>query len=118
MRSHTRGNSNGVQSFPNPQPASAGVYSVTVSNSLGVLTRFQGVLNVAEPIQLGWARSPGEGMALRLTGVESQALVLQESTNLIQWTTIWTNHIPNIPFDFVQQTGSQRGRFYRLMQWP
>jgi len=57
-------------------------------------------------------------MALRLTGVESQALVLQESTNLTQWTTIWTNQIPNIPFDYVRQTGSQRGRFYRLKQWP
>jgi Ig-like domain-containing protein len=108
---------NSAISVPNAQPASAGVYSITISNSLGVLTRFQGVLNVAESIQLGWTPL-GNGMALRLTGVESQALVLQESTDLLQWTTVWTNYIPNIPFDFVQQTGSPRGRFYRLKQWP
>jgi hypothetical protein len=108
---------NSAISVPNAQPASAGVYSITISNSLGVLTRFQGVLNVAESIQLGWTPL-GNGMALRLTGVESQALVLQESTDLLQWTAVWTNYIPNIPFDFVQQTGSPRGRFYRLKQWP
>ena len=100
----------------------AGTYSVMASNFAGMVTNTVAVIKVGTPIQLGygWVRTNNQTL-FRLTGPASQRFVLQGSSNLLSWTTLYsyTNSPLNVPIDFRDpQTPANARRFYQVIPWP
>lgn len=79
------------------------------------------VVGTQTPPQLsGSASSNGGGFQFTVTGQSGQEYIIQASTNLINWTPIYTNPAPyTSPFDFVDPNATNYlNRFYRVVTGP
>jgi hypothetical protein len=107
----------------NIQATNAGTYSVTVSNVAGSVTSTNALLTVsagtpARPQLSGFGYNNGT-FSLTVSGDPGLDYIVQASTNLTDWTSIFTNHSPIPPFvwtDLVASNFSQR--FYRIQLGP
>jgi hypothetical protein len=107
----------------NIQATNAGTYSVTVSNVAGSVTSTSALLTVsagtpARPQLSDFVFSNGT-FSLTVSGDPGLDYIVQASTNLTDWTSIFTNHSPIPPFvwtDLVASNFSQR--FYRIQLGP
>ncbi len=97
------------------QPALAGDYFLVVSNHLGAATSAVAMVNLSE----GMLRTPRwteGGFLLEVSGIPGWDYVVQNSTNLIDWTSLATNKAPFTFLDSSADAGSPR--FYRLWRDP
>ena len=97
------------------QPSSEGAYSVLMSNITGVVTRDKVYLRVF-PITF-LPPQPSNGVVrLQFGTTYGLPVTVQGSSNLINWTTIYTNNAPggtNALFD--PQPLANGSRFFRLL---
>jgi hypothetical protein len=101
-------------------PADAGVYSVVVSNALGVVTSAPALVTVVGPRLLLPGLEPSNGaFHLRFGGVPGTAYELQASDNLAGWTPLesQTNLTGDLEFLDYGATNFVR-RYYRLRLLP
>jgi hypothetical protein len=91
-------------------------------NAVPALSATQSVRVVVNPLTLPMLASPefGNGQfSLSVTGQVGPDYALQASSNLINWTTVWTTNSPSIPFSwFDTNAGVYPERFYRLEVGP
>jgi pectate lyase len=107
----------------NIQATNAGTYSAIVSNVAGSVTSAYAPLTVsagtpARPQLSGFVYNNGT-FSLTVSGDPGLDYIVQASTNLTDWTSIFTNHSPIPPFvwtDLVASNFSQR--FYRIQLGP
>lgn len=96
----------------------AGVYKVTISNSLGT-TNSTATLSVYPNLAafLAPATPPSRGQfALTINGVAGFKYVVQASSNLVNWTSVKTNVAP---FTFVETNANRFvRRYYRSFYLP
>jgi pectate lyase len=114
---------NAFLTLVNVQAANAGTYSVVVTNIAGSASSTSALLTVSvgtpsRPQLSGFVYNNGT-FSLTINGDTGPDYVVQASTNLTDWTSIFTNHLPIPPFvwtDFVASNFSQR--FYRIQLGP
>jgi hypothetical protein len=114
---------NAFLTLVNVQAANAGTYSVVVTNIAGSASSTSALLTVSvgtpsRPQLSGFVYNNGT-FSLTINGDTGPDYVVQASTNLTDWTSIFTNHSPIPPFvwtDFVASNFSQR--FYRIQLGP
>jgi pectate lyase len=114
---------NAFLTLVNIQATNTGTYSVTVSNVAGSVTSASALLTVsagtpARPQLSDFVFSNG-AFSLTVSGDPGLDYIVQASTNLTDWTSIFTNHSPIPPFvwtDLVASNFSQR--FYRIQLGP
>ncbi len=100
--------------------ADAGTYSVVLSNVFGMTTNLVGTVAVFPPISLlGTADFPGGILQFRVVGTTGPTMVLEASTNLVEWSPVFTNDVPSTPIDFIDlQAPVLPRRYYRAQPWP
>jgi hypothetical protein len=102
------------------------VFHATASNFMGTAQSANAMVAVAHPFTIQAQRvSTTNGDALRLGGLMSttpnatNSFVVQATTNLYQWTSIFTNRVPVASTNFIDpDRGSFRHRFYRVIPFP
>lgn len=105
------------------QTTDAGVYSVVVTNSTGSATSTNAVLNVstgapAQPQISAFAFANGI-FSLTVNGDAKQNYTIQASTNLTDWTDLFTTNPAAMPFIWNDTaTGNFSRRFYRIQIGP
>jgi hypothetical protein len=107
----------------NVQATNAGTYSVIVTNTAGSAASSNAILTVSlgtpsRPQLSDFVFSNGT-FSLTVSGDPGLDYIVQASTNLTDWTSIFTNHSPIPPFvwtDLVASNFSQR--FYRIQLGP
>ena len=107
----------------NVQATNAGTYSVIVTNTAGSAASSNAILTVslgasAQPQLSNFFYNNGV-FSFTVSGDSGPDYVVQASTNLTDWTSIFTNHSPIPPFvwaDLVASNFSQR--FYRIQLGP
>jgi pectate lyase len=103
----------------NIQTTSAGVYSVIVTNTAGsVLSTYASLAVVAAtpamPQVSGSVYANGT-FSLTVNGDAGHNYIIQTSTNLTVWTSIFTNPMPALPFTWSDSSASNYNRqFYRI----
>jgi hypothetical protein len=91
-----------------------GSYSVVVSNLLGAVVNAIATVSAQSPLTL----APGSN-GFQVSGSATQAMVLQLSTNLTQWSALYTNTTPLLPINYSDTNSPSRSQgFYRLKSWP
>ena len=112
------GATNATYSLTNIQYNQGGVYSVVVSNFVGVVTNVIATVSVQSPLQIALTRPSGV-LNFQLTGSATQAVVLQGSTNLKVWYPILTNTDVTMPVIYLQgMSTSPPSGFFRLVPMP
>ena len=107
----------------NIQATNAGIYSVTVSNVAGSVTSTNALLAVsagtpARPQLAGFGYNNGT-FSLTVSGDPGLDYIVQASTNLTDWASIFTNHSPTPPFVWSDSAASNFSqRFYRIQLGP
>jgi hypothetical protein len=103
----------------------AGDYTVVVSNAVGVVTSAVITVTVTrDPLRFdtsaGGLNMTNEALHLRLTGLAGAgAVVLQASTNVVDWEPIYTNPAVVGPLDLTDETVTNNPtRFYRAIEGP
>jgi pectate lyase len=106
----------------NLQTTNAGTYSVIVSNLAGSATSAYAVLVVSagtpsKPQLSGLAYDSNSGtFSLTVNGDTGPDYIVLASTNLVDWTSIFTNHSPTPPFVWTDSGASNYNqRFYRIL---
>lgn len=64
------------------------------------------------------ASAPGEPFALHITGDAGPDYSIQTSTNLFDWTTVFTTNSPPLPFSWVDPDPGGNLLFYRILLGP
>jgi pectate lyase len=117
------GATNAVLTLTNVQAANAGVYSVTVTNLAGMAASTNASLVVpvstpAAPQVSGLAYNNGT-FGLTVNGDTGYDYIIQVSTNLTDWTSIFTNPMPALPFTWTDAGASNFSqRYYRIQLGP
>jgi pectate lyase len=114
---------NAFLTLVNVQATNAGTYSMVVTNIAGSASSTSALLTVSvgtpsRPQLSGFVYNNGT-FSLTINGDTGPDYVVQASTNLTDWTSIFTNHSPIPPFvwtDLVASNFSQR--FYRIQLGP
>jgi hypothetical protein len=113
------GATNKFLNFPSAQTANAGPYTVTVSNSVGVITSSVATLTVVGSVVIAqpvWSNTSfdGAGFHARLTGTPGP-WVIATSPNLLGWTDVLTTNIPPAGYiDLIDGSATRSGnRYYR-----
>lgn len=107
----------------NLQATNAGIYSVIVTNSAGSITSTNALLNVSviaptKPQVSGSTFSNGT-FRLTVNGESGHDYIIQTSTNLAVWTSVFTNPSPALPFNWSDpDAGNFNRRFYRVQLGP
>ena len=107
----------------NIQATNAGTYSVTVSNVVGSVTSTNALLMVsagtpARPQLSSFGYDNGT-FSLTVNGDTGPDYIVQASTNLTDWASIFTNHSPTPPFIWTDSAASNFSqRFYRIRLGP
>lgn len=91
-------------------------------NAVPSLSATQSVQVVVKPLTLPSLTAPqlsNGQFSLSVTGQAGPDYAVQASTDLIDWTTLWTTDSPPMPFNwFDTNAGAYRQRFYRLEVGP
>jgi hypothetical protein len=101
------------------QSTNVGVYSVVVTNSAGSVASTNVLLNLsvttpATPQVSGSVYANGT-FSLTVNGDAGHNYIIQTSTNLTVWTSIFTNPMPTLPFTWSDSGAGNYGRqFYRI----
>ena len=104
----------------NVQAAQLGSYSVVVSNAYGAAV--SGTAELCIPLNI---YMPAGGLTLsngllRLPVVGAhgnQVIVLETSTNLVDWEPVATNDTPSVSFDWWWPVTDEPQRFFRAQAW-
>ena len=111
-----------ILTLANVQSANAGVYTVVVTNIAGTVTSTNAILAVSgggssQP-QVS-AQTSGNGMfSLTVSGSSGSDFIVQASTNLVDWASIFTN-FSTTPFTWTDSNAANFGvRFYRVQVGP
>ncbi|MEI9962603.1 MAG: hypothetical protein WDM76_16250 [Limisphaerales bacterium] len=105
----------------NVQAANGGFYSVVITNAAGSTSSDYATLNVStgsssRPQVSDLVFSNGT-FSLTVNGDSGSDYVIQTSTNLIDWTDVFTNHLPALPFIWTDSAARNfTRRFYRIQQ--
>ncbi len=104
----------------NLQASQAGIYSVVASNFAGAITSTVAIVTIALPIQLSYEITQNNGrIQFRLMGPASTGLVMEASSDLMNWMPLFTNAAASLPLDFTEAPATNSPfRFYRVMPWP
>ncbi len=104
------------------QLTNAGTYSVVVTNSAGSATSINALLNVGTttPAAPQVAATYTNGtFSLTVNGDAGHDYIIQVSTNVTDWASIFTNQSPTLPFSWSDpNTGNFSQRFYRIQLGP
>ena len=114
------GATNSTLNFNPVQAAHAGHYTVVVSNPVAPLTSAEAIL-IAPPLnQVQYQILSVNGQRqLRLFGPAGLGTFLQASTNLVTWTSIYTNQSTSGTLDFTEtQVPAFVQRYYRFSAEP
>ena len=113
-----QGATDATYTLANIQYNHGGVYSVVVSNFVGVVTNVIATVSVQSPLLLVLDQASGMPN-FRVTGRATQARVMEGSTNLTLWTPLYTNSDPSVPIAYLDTNSYSRSKgFYRLSPWP
>jgi len=101
------------------------IYRATASNIMGVATSAEAWVAVAHPFSIDAQTVDAGGPALRLGDIISSspnatnAFIIQATTDLQQWTSIFTNRVPVVSTNFIDpDRGLFPYRFYRVVPYP
>jgi len=117
------GATNATLTLLNVQPANAGAYSVTVTNLAGSATSVAATLTVtsappARPQVSGLVYANGT-FSLTINGEAGHNYIIQASSDLSVWTSIFTNYTPAMPFLWTDPAAAAfNQRFYRVQVGP
>ena len=114
------GATNFALTFNPVQASHAGHYTVVVSNPVDAVTSAEAIL-IAPPLdQVQYQVQTVNGQRqLRIFGPAGLGTLLQASTNLVTWTTVYTNLSSNGTLDFTEtQIAGVPQRYYRLSASP
>ncbi len=112
-----------ILTLTNVQATNAGVYSVIVTNLAGSVPSANATLTVsstapAMPQVSGLVYSNG-AFSLTVNGDSGHDYIIQASTNLADWTGIFTNPMPTLPFTWTDTNADSFGqRYYRIQLGP
>ena len=108
------GSNSSALSITNFQSADEGTYNVVVSNSLGAVTGSNALLLLNAPLRVGAFSLNGGTFQLQLIGAVGSNYALQVSSDLLNWTPLFTNKATN-GFLILDDTnaGLLDWRFYR-----
>ncbi len=114
---------NSTLTLGNVQPTNAGAYSVVVTNVAGSIASTNVFLTVSAgasaPPQLSNSVFSNGVFSLTINGDSGPEYIVQASTNLTDWTGIFTNHSPTPPFVWSDSNASNFDRrFYRIQLGP
>ena len=114
---------NSVLTLTNVQGTNAGAYSVIVSNTVGFITSTNALLAVTSttpaPPQLSTPAYTNGSFNLTVSGDAGHDYIIQTSTNLSDWESIYTNPMPTLPFLWNDSGASNFSRrFYRIQVGP
>jgi pectate lyase len=110
---------NATLTLASVQSTNVGVYSVVVTNSTGSVASTNVSLNVtssapAQPQVSGSVYANGT-FSLTVNGDAGHNYIIQTSTNLTVWTSIFTNLMPTLPFTWGDTGASNYSQqFYRI----
>lgn len=108
----------------NVQTTNAGTYSVIVTNTAGSVISSNAILTVSsgapsQPQLSGFIYNNDGTFSLTVNGDTGPDYIVQASTNLTDWTGIFTNHSPTPPFVWTDSgAGNFSQRFYRIQLGP
>ncbi len=108
----------------NVQTTNAGTYSVMVTNAAGSVTSSNAILTVSsgapsQPQLSGLVYNADGTFSLTIDGDTGPDYIVQASTNLVDWISIFTNHSPAPPFVWTDTGASNFTRqFYRIQLGP
>ena len=113
------GATNATLTLNNVTMDQAGAYSVTITNIAGSIISSNAVLSVyatAAAMLNGCSFSCVDGIQFQVAGVPGFNYAVQESTNLIDWVSLFTN---TSPFSFTDtNTVNLSQQFYRAIYMP
>ncbi len=117
------GATNSTLTLANVQSTNAGSYSVVITNSAGVVTSSVAVLTVSSgvvlPPQVSSVIFNAGVFGFSVTGSAGQTYLVQASTNLIDWATLFTTNPATLPFVWSDAAaGNFPKRFYRIQLEP
>jgi uncharacterized repeat protein (TIGR03803 family) len=101
-------------------PAASGAYTVIVSNAFGATTSSQAFLHVIEPPAIlvnapNFGFSPS-GFGIPITSSIGSVLLIQSSTNLVNWIPLATlTNLAGTVY-FIDQNTNHSRQFYRAIQ--
>jgi hypothetical protein len=105
----------------NIQPSQAGSYQVVITNTFGSVTSAPVTLTIAggafQFVVTGGLQLSTNGFKLQLSGLAGQGpVILQASSNLIDWSPIFTNPPAIGVIELVDPAATTRSaRFYRAL---
>jgi len=109
----------------NVQTTNAGAYSVIVTNTAGSVISSNAILTVSsgapssQPQLSGFIYNNDGTFSLTVNGDTGPDYIVQASTNLTDWASIFTNHSPTPPFIWTDSGASNfNQRFYRIQLGP
>ena len=107
----------------NVQATNGGTYSVVVTNTAGSAASAYALLTVSsvapsQPQLSGLVYNDGT-FSLTISGDAGPDYIVQASTNLTDWTSVFTNHSPTPPFVWTDTGASNFSQqFYRILLGP
>jgi pectate lyase len=117
------GETNATLTISSAQVTNGGVYSVIVTNLAGSTASSNVTLNIsvtapARP-QVSATVFTNGTFSLTVSGDAGHDYILQASTDLVVWASIFTNHLPSVPFVWNDSGASNfNDRFYRVLVGP
>jgi pectate lyase len=114
---------NSVLTLSAVQAANAGAYSVLITNLAGPVTSTNASLTVTSAMpaapQLSNPAYTNGIFSLTVNGDPGHDYIVQVSTNLTDWTSIFTNSLPALPFTWYDPDASNfTQRYYRVQVGP
>ncbi|HEY2953073.1 MAG TPA: immunoglobulin domain-containing protein, partial [Verrucomicrobiae bacterium] len=102
------------------QAGQAGTYSVVVSNYAGAVTSLVAQITVEVPLHVHVAlERVGNLLRVHINGTASQGVVLQTTSDLVNWLPVQIFPTANASFEFTDdRAGEPPLRFYRVVPWP
>ncbi|HYG23810.1 MAG TPA: DUF6055 domain-containing protein [Verrucomicrobiae bacterium] len=86
--------------------------------SLAATQTFNVVINPLAAPQLTAVNWTGTSLTLRVDGDGGPDYAVQSSTNLVDWTTLFSTNSPALPLEFTDSSLSDPSRFYRVLLGP
>jgi pectate lyase len=114
------GATNAALTLNNVQATNTGTYSVIITNSAGSVASTNAILSLssgthAKP-QLASISFSNGSFSISVAGDSGVDYIVQASTNLMNWDSIFTNHSPVPPFTWSDTNANNWGhRYYRVL---